>query len=58
MKFADDIALLVKQAEGLQKALTRVAQTSQKMGMKLNIQKTECQFLGAGSKKFHLEVDG
>ena len=58
MRFADDIALLAEQTEGLQKALTGVAQTSQKMGRKLNIQNTKCQFLGAGSKKFHLEVDG
>ena len=58
MRFADDIVLLVEQTEGLQKALTGVAQASQKMGMKLNIQKTECLFLGAGSKEFHIEVDG
>src|SRR6218665_56797 len=58
MRFADDISLLAEQTEGLQKALTAVTQTSRKIGMKLNIQKTECKFLGAGSKKFHLEVDG
>jgi len=57
-RFAKDIALLVDQAEGLPKGQTGVAQRNQKMGMKLNIQKTECQFLGEGSKKFHLEVDG
>src|SRR6218665_3118087 len=28
------------------------------MGMKISIQKTECQFLGEGSKKFRLEVEG
>ena len=28
------------------------------MGMKINIQKTECQFLGEGNKKFRLEVEG
>src|SRR6218665_3169029 len=56
--FADDIVLPAEQAEGLQKAQTGVAQGNKKMGMKLNIQKTECNFLGEGSKKFHLEVDG
>ena len=29
-----------------------------KMGMKISIQKTECQFLGEGNKKFRLEVEG
>ena len=28
------------------------------MSMKININKTECQFYGQGSKKFNLEVDG
>src|SRR6218665_344763 len=57
-RFADDIALMAEQTEGLQKALTGVAKTSRKMGMKLNIQKTKCQFLGVGSKKFHHKVNG
>ena len=30
----------------------------QKMGIKIKIQKTECQFLGEGNKKFRLEVEG
>ena len=58
MRFADEAALLADQTEGLQKALIGIAQTSRKMGMKLNMQNAECQFLGAGSKKFHLEVNG
>src|SRR6218665_3651372 len=28
------------------------------MGMKISIQKTDCQFLGEGNKKFRLEVEG
>jgi len=52
------LLVLAEQTEGLQKAQTGVAQTSRKMSMKVNIQKTECRFLGAGSKKFHLEVNG
>src|SRR6218665_280836 len=43
LRFADDIALLAEQEKGLQKTLTEVAQVSQKMGMKISIQKTECQ---------------
>src|SRR6218665_252899 len=56
--FADDIALLAQQEKGLQKTLTEVAQVSQKMGMKISIHMTECQFLGEGNKKFRLEVEG
>ena len=40
------------------KGAGRSSADESKMGTKLNIQKTECQFLGAGSKKFHVEVDG
>ena len=58
LRFADDIVLLAEQENGLQKTLTEVAQVSQKMGMKISIQKTECQFLGEGNKKFRLEVEG
>src|SRR6218665_240966 len=58
LRFADDIALLAKQEKGLQKTLTGVAQVSQKMGMKISIQKTKCQYLGEGNKKFRLEVEG
>src|SRR6218665_3627724 len=57
LRFADDIALLAEQEKGLQKTLTEVAQVSQKMGMKISIQKTECQFLGEENKKFRLEVE-
>src|SRR6218665_231179 len=58
LRFADDIALLAEQEMGLQKTLTEVAQVAKKMGMKISIQKTECQFLGEGNKKFRLEVEG
>src|SRR6218665_507696 len=57
LRFADDIALLAEQEKGLQKE-TGVTQVSQKMGMKINIQKTECLFLGEGNKKFRREVEG
>src|SRR6218665_1143542 len=39
VRFVNDIALLVEQETGLQKTLTGVAQISQKMDMKINIQK-------------------
>src|SRR6218665_4225591 len=57
LRFADDIALLAEQEKGLQKE-TGVTQVSQKMGMKINIKKTECLFLGDGNKKFPREVEG
>src|SRR6218665_609084 len=59
LRCADDIALLAEKEKGLdlQKTLTEVAKVK-KMGMKINIQKTECQCLGEGNKKFRLEVEG
>jgi len=58
LRFADDIALLAEQTRGLQELLTRVVETSQKMGMAINVTKTENQFLGWGDRKFRVEVDG
>jgi hypothetical protein len=58
LRFADDIALLAKQANGLQESLTKVVQVSREMGMSINVLKTESQFLGRGNIKFQLEADG
>jgi hypothetical protein len=58
LRFADDIALLAKQANGLQESLTKVVQVSREMGMSLNVLKTETKFLGRGNIKFQLEADG
>src|SRR6218665_298859 len=58
LRFADDIALLAEQEKGLQKTLTEVAQVSQKMGMKISIQKTECQMPIFGRRKQKVSPGG
>jgi len=58
LRFADDIALLAEQAQGLQESLTRVVEVSQRMGMAINVAKTESQFLGEGDKQFRMVSDG
>src|ERR1700733_10957459 len=58
LRFADDIALMAEQEKGLQETLTKVTQVSKKMGMSINAQKTESQFLGSGDKRIQLSVNG
>jgi hypothetical protein len=58
LRFADDIALLGEKEEGLQESLTKVVQASKDMGMCINVQKTECQFIGRDETQMGLEVDG
>ena len=49
---------MAEQEKGLQETLTKVTQVSKKMGMSINAQKTESQFLGSGDKRIQLSVDG
>ena len=58
LRFADDIALLGEKEEGLQDSLTRVVQVGKKMGMCINVQKTECQYIGREGTRLGLNVDG
>ena len=60
LRFADDIASTRRTGKGNRHTedADRSRKVEQKMGMKINIKKTECQFLGEGNKKFRLEVEG
>ena len=58
LRFADDIALLAESKNQLQKTLDSVAEVSAKMGIKMNVSKTETQFLGKGSEQFTIHLEG
>ena len=58
LRFADDIAAVAGSEEGLQKMVTRVAEESAKMGMKINLDKTETQFIGKGEKNISVKLEG
>src|SRR5207253_7320154 len=57
-RFADDIAAVAGSEEGLQKMVTRVAEESAEMGMKINLDKTETQFIGKGEKNISVKLEG
>ena len=58
LRFADDIALLAEERNGLQSSLDNIVAVSRKMGMRLNTAKTEIQYLGKGDIRFCLQADG
>ena len=43
LRFADDIAVLTESERGLQVLVSRIDEISSKMGMRINLDKTECQ---------------
>ena len=48
LRFADDIAALSESNHDLQEAMSSVSLESQRLGMKLNADKTEVQYIGKG----------
>ena len=58
MRFADDIAILADNTTVLQEAVSSLLIISKRMGLKINGDKTEVQFLGKGGKQFDIQVDG
>ena len=56
--FADDIAVLAEEEWELQDSVDRIAVASRKMGMQINAEKTEIQYLGRGSRNFQVQING
>src|SRR5664279_3388305 len=52
------IAMPSNSVEGLQAAVKRVEEVSKDMGMRINVTKTEVQYLGKGKKECHIQIDG
>jgi len=58
LRFADDIAILADNTTVLQESVSSLSTISKRMGLKINGDKTEVQFLGKGDKQFDIQVDG
>ena len=56
LRFADDIAVLAEEELELQDSVDRIAVASGKMGMQINAEKTEIQYLGRGSRNFQVQI--
>ena len=59
LRFSDDISNLSESEEDLQEMVTRIASEAEKLGMKINVGKTEVQYVGNGiRKRMNRRVDG
>ena len=58
LRFADDIAVLAEEELELQDSDDRIAVASGRMGMQINAEKTEIQYLGRGSRNFQVQING
>ena len=58
LRFADDIAVLAEEELELQDSVDRIAVASGKMGMQINAEKTEIQYLVRGSRNFQIQING
>ena len=58
LRFADDIAALGENEEDLQDTIKRIEKKSNKMGMRINVEKTEVQLIGKVKENLNIEVDG
>jgi exonuclease III len=56
LRFADDIAALSESENGLQNTVESIDEESKKMGMKVNVEKTEVQFIGKRERTINIEI--
>ena len=54
LRFADYIAMLVETVADIQLSVDGLVDSSRRMGMKINADKTETQFLGKGDSSFQI----
>jgi len=58
LRFADDIAILAESENSLQQAVDSLLKNSKKMGLKINVPKTEVQLLGHGNRSLKINLEG
>jgi hypothetical protein len=57
LRVADDIAALAEKKKELQQVVDNIVAESKKMGMMVNIEKTEVQHIGTQTKEIHIKID-
>ena len=58
LRFADDIATLAEKHSDLQNSVSSIFKVGKQLGLAINIDKTETQFLGKGEESFQIFIDG
>ena len=57
LRFADDIAALAEEEDDLQETVNQIAQESSRMGLRINVEKTEVQYVGKSRKVININID-
>ncbi len=57
LRFADDIAVMAENQDDLQVLINRIVAESTRMGMKVNIAKTEVQHIGIERTKVDIQIE-
>ena len=58
LRFADDIATLAERECDLQESVEKIFEVGKQLGLAINIDKTEIQFLGKGDERFRVNIGG
>ena len=58
LRFADDIDTLAEKHCDLQDSVNSIFKVGKQLGLAINIDKTETQFLGNGEESFQIFIDG
>jgi len=58
LRFADDIGNTNESQADLQCTMSKIAQEAEKMGMKINVEKTEVQHIGKNEEEIKINING
>ena len=56
LRFADDIAAMAEDEDDLQEMVDHIARESSRMGLKINVDKTEVQHVGRGNRAVNVNI--
>ena len=58
LRFADDIGSLAESNQGLQNSISSISLEAERMGMKMNLEKTEVQYIGKEKVDMNISING
>ena len=58
LRFADDIGSLAESNQGLQNSMSSISREAERMGMRMNLEKTEVQYIGKEKVTMDLSING
>ena len=58
LRFADDTGSLAESNQGLQNSMSSISLEAKRMGMKMNLEKTEVQYIGKEKVEMNISING